>query len=228
LKIDARLAADSPLYVMTLEGLSIVAALRELAWQLAVTLSESCLHEAEYAATLVEVLCPMAMTAQLLPPGACWNSHATLCLHTETRTIEGSEQTEDIVLIEFRTHDLELSHEKLQRLSPPNRARLIEAYEEETAITRALDGFVGDGAAMLERLRGPMECGAMLARAQLFYHTAHRAEIGLHSLYTEDPIVRKRVEKVASWFMRLQSDERRPGISSKAPSVCVTQPGRMH
>lgn len=209
LKIDANLAGDSPPYVLALESLSIIAALRELAWQLAVTLSESNLDEQEYAATLIEVLCPMATTARLLPPGARWRSHATLRLHTETRMIEDSDETEEVVLIRFFVHDLECTHEKLCSLSPRARLTLIEAYEEEAAIIRALDGFIGDGATLLERLRVHMECGATLARAQLFYQTAYRAQMGLHCLYTDDPTVRKRIDKFTTWLMRLQGGKER-------------------
>lgn len=52
LKVDAHLAAGAPLYVLTLEHLSIVAALRELSWQLATACSDSFLDEQEYAATV--------------------------------------------------------------------------------------------------------------------------------------------------------------------------------
>lgn len=228
LKVDADLIGDAPPYVLALESLSIVAVLRELSWQLAVTLTESYLDESEYAATLIEVLCPMAVTARLLPPGARWNSHATLRLHTETRMIEDSDETEEVVLVEFCVHDLEFSRERLYGLSPRVREKLIEAYEEETAIIRALDGFIGDGTALLERLRVHMEYGATLARAQLFYQTAQRAQMGLQCLYTENPIVRKRIDRFATWLNRLQDDEERLEESLTSPSAGITYPWRKH
>jgi hypothetical protein len=215
LKIEANLASGaSPLYVLALEGLSIVAALRELSWQLAVTLSESDLGAAEHAAAVIEVLRPMAANAQVLKPGSRWTSNATLRLHTEPRMIEGSDETEVTMIFDFRVHSLTLSHEELQGAAPNVRAKLIAAYEEELAIIRALDSFVGDARELLAKLRVPLQRGAVLAKAQLFYRTLHRAEMALLCLYTEDPAVRKRLQEYADWLTRLQSEEEersRPG-----------------
>lgn len=228
LRIDADLAGGSPLCVLGLEGLSIVAALRELSWQLTVTFSQSFLDESEYAARLVEVLCHMATTARLLPPRANWSSNATLRLRTETRKIDDSDETESVVLLEFSAHELELSHDKLYSLTPRVRAKLMEAYKEEGAIIRSLHGFAGDSGALLERLRICMECGAILAKAQLFDNTAHRAQMGLHCLYTADPAVRKRVDKFTTWLIRLQDDEEQREELLTSLSDATPYPRRMH
>lgn len=228
LRIEANLSDGSPLYVLGLEGLSVVAALRELSWHLAVTLGESFLDESEYATMLIEVLCPMAMTTRLLAPGTPWISHATLRLHTETKTIEDSDETKDVMMIEFSVDDLEFRHENLSSVAPSSRATLIEAYDEEVTIIRALAGFAGDGAALLNTLQLHMECGAILARRQLFQQSAQRAQMALHSLFIDDAVVRRRIDRFATWLMRLQAQVEESGDAFKSASVDVAYSGRIH
>lgn len=207
LRIDAMFAQGHSLYVLALEGLSIVAALRELSWQLAIPRSQSFLDEQEYAAVLVEILCPMAGSVRLLPPGAAWSSHVTLRLHTETRQIEGSEEVEEVIVVAIAVDEIECTHTRLGALSSSDRGRLMAAYDEETSIIRSLDGFVGDASKLLARLRLQMDHGATLAHAQLQHRTVDRAQLALHCLFATDRKTRKRIEEIAAWLRDLQRDQ---------------------
>ena len=228
LRIDADLANGSPLYVLALEGLSIVAALRELSWQAAVALAQSFMDEQEYAATLIEILSPMASTTRLLPPGSRWSSHASLRVHTETRIIEGSNETEEVVLIDFVMNDPDLLPGKFSSPHTSGRPRLDAAYEEEVAIVRSLSGFSGEAEILLETLRCRMECAAILARAQLFDSTAHRAVVALNSIYSADAPARARIEQFATWLSQLQADEERLEESLRSRVLSSARPEHLH
>ena len=227
LRIDANLDNGSPLYVLALEGLSIVASLRELSWQ-AVALDQSFIDEQEYAATLIEVLRPLASSTRLLPPGTSWSSHATIRVHTETRRIEGSTETEEVVLIDFVMNDIDLPPEEFSSPCTDDRPRLDAAYEEEVAIIRSLSGFSGEAGILLERLRCHMEGAAILARAQLFDSTAHRAVVALNSIYSADAPAQARIAQFATWLSQLQADEERLEESLRSRDVGAVRRDHLH
>jgi hypothetical protein len=145
------------------------------------------------------------------------------------RRIRGSDETEAVPLVAFQVHDLDLSHENLFGLSAIERERLIAAYNEEMVMVRALDGFTGDVAALLARLRAYMEYGAILARAQLFYGTADRAQLGLHCLYTSDSMIRAGIDEFTNWLGELQDGEqnRRDELLTRA-AVSMPHSARKH
>lgn len=190
LKVVANLARGSPLYVLALEGVSIVAALYHVSSELALTFSDVMvdMHESEYASALVAMLFPMAHTTHLLPPDSEWDAHATLRVHTKRGVIDDYGTEGEAAQLAFSVHDRGYPEESLDWLTPQERFCAMDAIEEERTFIRTLDGFLGDCDKLLWTLTAYLDGSAALAKAELFRCTAHHAELALFRVYEANEV----------------------------------------
>jgi hypothetical protein len=221
LRVIAELGeSNSSIYALGLQCSSITGALYSLSESLAMRTDDGTIRGEELAAELVQMLCPMADGAELLPADAEWTADATLQVRITEELDVDSGFDVDVVQLELAVHSGGLFPEagagsRIEELSTER----DETGEIEEAIGHAalldewncvceLDGFSGKADVLFEKLRTHLDGRAALARWVLFASTAQRAEIALLDLYvTHD--ARKPLQRLTTALDRIYKAERR-------------------
>jgi hypothetical protein len=172
----------------------------------------------ELAAELVQMLCPMAEAAQLLPVDAKWAPDATLHVRLAEEVDADSGYDVDVVQLEFTVHARRVSPETvaaswIEQL-PAERGETDETQEaigraallDEWNCVRELDGFSGEAEPMFRKLCAHLDGRAALAKWALFVSTMQRAQNALLELYVSHD-ARKSLQRLTTALDRIYEAE---------------------
>jgi hypothetical protein len=221
LRVIAELGeSNSSVYALGLQCSSITGALYSLAESLAMRTDDGTISGEELAAELVQMLCPMAVGAELLPADAKWTADATLQVRIAEELDVDTGYDMDIVQLELTVHSRGLFPEAgagswIEELSTA-RGKTDEIEEaighaallDEWNCVCELDGFSGKADVLFEKLCAHLDGRAALAKWVLFVSTVQRAKDALLEVFvTHD--ARKPLQRLTKALDRICEAEHR-------------------